>query len=1355
MYTSVFLEAIARGIPLYIVGSTSAALLNQLRDAAVLASAIQGATDADGRALVHHIGATEESLARQLAPRLLSLGTRRAFCIYTNKDNIAFQDRCAALQAALEGSTCVAVARFYYRSISALQLALTEISDELAVAGVPSNMTALIVMDARMHFIVSTAAFTMGVLAGAHVAVFESSLELLQGVRAGSPLTIVDQPFYSEAYAAVALAAYELQTGEALANDVAPTPRLLFQGQVTAEDMVREACREEGYPVCGDPGVADVSPGGCPCFNSSSVHLRVMAMLPTTLPLYWDVLAGLEDAKRDFVGSSYQWERIPVAVFSAMFAAADTYDAANSTKWSSAVSSNHFYVPGDPRVGVAMEALGRSKGNRTFFLTLDADNSVPAQDFLDTYQVDAYIGPTSQGSATLGAYVRETMPEYNEDVKVYSGLLFASKWAQMSRAFVDGFFAKSLSYADGFWDFPVKGDLRNCSGVFTYFHAQWTPTGCQVCPQTGILCFIRNEFDPPTALQILPSPPAVSEQAAYVDQLRVALQPAPGTLATRVHTLVVIPLMATDLPRALALLEQQGMRGYDGNATRVLSLHCSSSDWQALAYPESLVGGQRYGGCIDWQTPLAMYITYMAAVLARQTRGERLFQGVLSTDRLVTRDRITPAAARRRADCALHRVRSVLDLGRDLSFSVCDHTAGCGANGSRPCSGRGACQFPNASINAASLVELDPTVGWCVCEPGVKGSLCEQQGGDGHGPELLKWLLMGGGLLLVSAVTLGSYFWCTRRVTAGQERRKLLKAKRRRPPQLNERLTVVLTDIEDSTRLWEWDPSVMDRSLQIHHKVLRELLGKHYGYECDTEGDAFEVVFHDASDALRWTLEVQLALLYPERLLGAPEGAQIPHAGCWPDELLLHPSGEEVYGKNGSVLYRGLRVRAGIHTGMAESAYLHENGRRRYVGKVMDTAKAIVDAASQGGQVLMSMDAWAALGPAAFTNSLHLVVHNMGEHLVDRELPPLQLMEVLPQSLQKRAPFKPIKSIQQLAPSFFDAPSSASYVHDTPPSEPVVIMFTFVETSPALKRRPKYSMGVQLLAAFVRQTLGMHSGYECEEKNGNFLIAFSDPLHAVLFSQDLQVGAMALPWPEELLAPTDGLQDSMLASTPPALCTYDDHTNGGRSSTDPYNSECYRGLRVKCGFYWDLPTRCLPHASTGRASYFGPLMNRAARIACHAADGQTLCSAEVVDAVSQSAEVLRRKLSFAPLGPCALKGISMPIVLFQVSSPLTHSRMFSSSALLAAHPLPFPPNPLNLPNPPDPPDRHCHRVDFSSVWRPEDAEQLLRGEGEEGELWPDLSEGRKSHTREPRSWVVVDMVSQPLRRLYHGRRVTT
>ncbi|KAG2493662.1 hypothetical protein HYH03_008176 [Edaphochlamys debaryana] len=119
-------------------------------------------------------------------------------------------------------------------------------------------------------------------------------------------------------------------------------------------------------------------------------------------------------------------------------------------------------------------------------------------------------------------------------------------------------------------------------------------------------------------------------------------------------------------------------------------------------------------------------------------------------------------------------------------------------------------------------------------------------------------------------------------VVAGQRRRLGLSALwgTVAPPGANPRTTLILTDIQNSTVLWETlDPGVMDRAIKCHHEVLRGLLPKHRGYESATEGDAFILAFHTAEDAAHYAVDAQVLL------------AEAP----WPEEMLSHPDCEVVW----------------------------------------------------------------------------------------------------------------------------------------------------------------------------------------------------------------------------------------------------------------------------------------------------------------------------------------------------------------------------------------------------------------------------------------------------------------------------
>eukprot|EP00983_Pelagomonas_calceolata_P030765 966050-Pelagomonas_calceolata.AAC.3 len=66
----------------------------------------------------------------------------------------------------------------------------------------------------------------------------------------------------------------------------------------------------------------------------------------------------------------------------------------------------------------------------------------------------------------------------------------------------------------------------------------------------------------------------------------------------------------------------------------------------------------------------------------------------------------------------------------------------------------------------------------------------------------------------------------------------------------------MLCDVADSTWLWEWDAGVMDQAIAMHNTTIRELLEEQGGHEIRNEGDSFVMSFHDASDAVRFCLQL-------------------------------------------------------------------------------------------------------------------------------------------------------------------------------------------------------------------------------------------------------------------------------------------------------------------------------------------------------------------------------------------------------------------------------------------------------------------------------------------------------------------
>jgi len=145
-------------------------------------------------------------------------------------------------------------------------------------------------------------------------------------------------------------------------------------------------------------------------------------------------------------------------------------------------------------------------------------------------------------------------------------------------------------------------------------------------------------------------------------------------------------------------------------------------------------------------------------------------------------------------------------------------------------------------------------------------------------------------------------------------------------------VTFLFTDIEGSTRLWEYYPEAMRAALARHDVLIRAAIEAHGGGVFKTVGDAFYAVFAAAADAAAAALTIQRA-------------------------LQREPWGET----------EPLRVRVALHTGAAEA----RDGD--YFGPALNRVARML-AAGHGGQIVFSQSTQQlvrhALPPDALLRSL-------------------------------------------------------------------------------------------------------------------------------------------------------------------------------------------------------------------------------------------------------------------------------------------------------------------------------------------------------------------------------------------------
>lgn len=152
----------------------------------------------------------------------------------------------------------------------------------------------------------------------------------------------------------------------------------------------------------------------------------------------------------------------------------------------------------------------------------------------------------------------------------------------------------------------------------------------------------------------------------------------------------------------------------------------------------------------------------------------------------------------------------------------------------------------------------------------------------------------------------------------------------------------VFTDVQDSTPLWEISPQVMQLALNMHNKLMRKKILEHKAYEIRTQGDSFVLAFQNPIDAANFCIDIQGQLMEVK----------------WDDALLrMHKSTSLVRDDSDRIVFNGLRVRMGIHTGVPDFCERDATSKRMdYFGPAMNLA-ARVSGCGAGGQVVVSSQA--------------------------------------------------------------------------------------------------------------------------------------------------------------------------------------------------------------------------------------------------------------------------------------------------------------------------------------------------------------------------------------------------------------
>lgn len=417
-----------------------------------------------------------------------------------------------------------------------------------------------------------------------------------------------------------------------------------------------------------------------------------------------------------------------------------------------------------------------------------------------------------------------------------------------------------------------------------------------------------------------------------------------------------------------------------------------------------------------------------------------------------------------------------------------------------------------------------------------------------------------------------------------------------------EKVVIVQVSVQGFREMVAQSKDLMEEAkLLYEHTVLSRLSSEYGGQEIlsHSRSGLFVIAFASEFHAAKWCLSLQLSLVY----------------AAWNEKLLKHfDDTKEVYmttngkSKKKMLLYRGFRVRMVIHTADPDEA------ADKSLSDAVKWTKTVSEYA-HGGQIILSDSVWDRL-KEQLVQLGNPVVEDLGCHAVlgDEVL----LMLLLPRDLELRR-FPTLNSPHQLSLGMRDAPSAL---------KPVTMVFTFIEGARPLVRCHAEELAdrIKILCMVARELLRKHNGYECQELQGDFMLAFFNPASAILWCGEFQLRI--------------------------------------RQKFREWNRESENQelmFSMSMGIETGVPASVSPHKTSGRADYFGNIVNQTARIAKAAHGGQVLIGGDAWNTFSSGpyrSQVISRSetlkdiqgttiFQFKLHGYYNFKGISQPIGLIE------------------------------------------------------------------------------------------------------------
>jgi len=419
------------------------------------------------------------------------------------------------------------------------------------------------------------------------------------------------------------------------------------------------------------------------------------------------------------------------------------------------------------------------------------------------------------------------------------------------------------------------------------------------------------------------------------------------------------------------------------------------------------------------------------------------------------------------------------------------------------------------------------------------------------------------------------------------------------PPSGN--LAVVVTDVQDSAQLWDWNEEVMAEAIDQHFDLLRQNILRFSGLEFMDEGDSLSIVFHNALEAVRFSL------VSTEDLMAVP----------WHQDLLEHASAkrEEIAAEGlmseAELLYNGLRVRFVIEVGHANKTLNKETKRLTYDGDVVSNVKFFEKIVTNGGVVVSSTAVVQAL-QEKFARKLHelgpYVMQDLGTFKLppnsDGDALPISLVQIMPTCLEQRPAAK--INAERLGIGYADAPGVSD------PDESVAIVFC------TLSEDGGSGKGMEVAEGLMSANCHSNGGYVSKNSQGVCLLAFTSADDGMAF----------------LLAMASQLTD-------------------------------HSTIQFTAGLHPGVASKIEANKASGRADYYGPPVNTSARLLALAGNSRDKFGRRnVACAVSRAAvDELSSSDSLESQGKFELKGVDeMEVFAVEPPTPFVANQAATAAA---------------------------------------------------------------------------------------------